>query len=149
MKSQYSNTGIAAVALLFAGSVFAQSVTVDAPWVRGTVIGQKATGAFMDLTSNADVTLVAVTTPLSASVEIHETRIEDEVMRMRPISRLKLTAGKTVQLKPGSYHVMLMDLKQVLKKGDVVPLILRIESADGKMQTLEVKAEVRDLAARQ
>jgi copper(I)-binding protein len=135
-------------AIFCAGAAIAQTVTIGSPWVRGTVSGQKATGAFMELTSSSDAALVSVTTPIAGSVEVHETRIEDEVMRMHPIRRLSLPAGKTVQLKPGSYHVMLMDLKQALNKGDIVPLTLHIENNDGKLQTLEVRAEVRDLTSR-
>ena len=52
-----------------------------------------------------------------------------------------------VSLAPGGYHVMLMDLKQQLKKGDVVPLTLQVENKDKKVETVEVKAEVRELTA--
>lgn len=65
------------------------------------------------------------------------------VMKMRAIPSLALPAGTTVALKPGGYHVMLMDLKQAMKPGDVVPLSLVVENAAGKRETIEVKAEVR------
>jgi copper(I)-binding protein len=142
-------TGCLFAALLFAGSVLAQSqsVTVATPWVRGTVAGQKATGAFMELTSRSDVTLVSATSPAAGIVEVHEMTMADGVMRMRAVPRLALPAGVTVQLKPGSYHVMLMDLQRPLKKGDTVALTLRLEHQDRKIETLEVLAEVRDLTA--
>jgi copper(I)-binding protein len=137
--------------LVFAGGAMAQSqsqsVTVGAPWVRGTVAGQKATGAFMELTSSSEVTLVSAASPAAGIVEVHEMKMDDGVMRMRAVSRLALPAGVTVQLKPGSYHVMLMDLKQPLKKGNTVALTLRFEHHDKKVETLEVQAEVRDLTA--
>jgi copper(I)-binding protein len=136
-------------ALLFASGALAQSqsVTVGAPWVRGTATGQKATGAFMELTSRSDATLVSAASPAAGIVEVHQMKMEDGVMRMRAVPRLALPAGVTVQLKPGSYHVMLMDLKQPLKKGDTVALTLRLEHQDRKIETLEVQAEVRDLTA--
>jgi len=68
-------------------------------------------------------------------------------MKMRAIPRLELPAGKPVQLGPGGYHVMLIDLKQPLKKGDMVPLTLQVESRDKKVEAVDVRAEVRDLTA--
>lgn len=136
------------VALLaFAGLVQAQ-VTVGEPWVRGTVAGQKATGAFMTLTSPTEAKLVSASSPVAGVVEIHEMSMDGGVMRMGAVKGgLPLPAGKAVELKPGGYHVMLMDLKQPVKAGDTVPLSLVIEGADKKAQTVEVKATVKALGA--
>jgi copper(I)-binding protein len=122
-------------------------VSVSSPWVRGTVQGQTATGVFMDLKSAEGAALVAAESPVAGTVEIHEMRMEGNVMRMRAIPKLDLPAGQTVHLKPGGYHVMLMDLKQPLKKGETVPLRLKFQGKDGKAQEVEIKAEVRDLTA--
>ena len=138
---------LAASVLALGQPVFAQDVQVENPWVRGTVPGQKATGAFMVLNSKQGGALVSVASPAAGVVEIHEMAMEGNVMKMRAIPKLDLPAGKNVELKPGGYHVMLMDLKQQLKKGDTVPVTLRIEGKDKKVATVEVKAEVRDLAA--
>jgi copper(I)-binding protein len=78
-------------------------------------------------------------------VEIHEMAMDGNVMKMRAIPGLELPAGKTVELKPGGYHVMLMDLKKELKAGDTVPLTLVVEGADKKRETIEVKATVKPL----
>jgi periplasmic copper chaperone A len=139
---------LAAVAgLVFASSAFAQ-VTVKEPWVRGTVAEQKATGAFMQLTSPADARLVEVRSPAAKIVEVHEMVMVENTMKMRAVQGgLELPAGKTVELKPGSYHVMLIDLKAPLKEGDVVPLTLVVQGKDGKKDTVEVKAPVRALNA--
>jgi copper(I)-binding protein len=72
-------------------------------------------------------------------------KMDGGVMKMRAVARLDLPAGKPVKLQPGGYHVMLMDLKQPLKKGDLVPLTLKFEGKDKSVETIEVKAEVRDL----
>jgi copper(I)-binding protein len=111
------------------------------------VQGQRATGAFMQLTAKESASLVAVESPVAGSVEIHEMKMENDIMKMRPIAKLDLPAGKAVEMKPGGYHVMLMDLKQPLKKGEAVPISLRFEDRDKKVRTIEIKAEVRDLAA--
>ncbi len=90
--------------------------------------------------------LVSATSPVAGVVEIHEMVMDGNVMKMRAVTGLELPAGKAVELKPGGYHVMLMDLKQELKAGESVPLTLVIEGAGGKRETLEVKAPVRALA---
>ena len=140
-------TAIAALGLALVSAAALADVTVKESWVRGTTPAQKATGAFMELTSSEDAVLVSASSPAAGVVEIHSMKMEDGVMKMRAMPKLDLPAGKAVKLAPGSNHVMLMDLKQQMKKGDVVPLTLKIEGKDKKVQTVEVKAEVRDLAA--
>jgi len=66
---------------------------------------------------------------------------------MRAVDKVALPAGKSVEFKPGGYHVMLMDLTGPLKEGDTVPLTLTVEDRAGKKQTLEVKARVKALTA--
>ena len=122
-------------------------VTVKEAWVRATVPQQQATGAFMQLSAAQDTKLVSASSPVTAVVEVHEMAMQDGVMRMRQVPSLALPAGKTVELKPGGYHVMLLDLKQQVKEGDTVPLTLTFEGKDGKRETLEVKVPVRALNA--
>jgi copper(I)-binding protein len=144
MKS-FFNPIIAAMSFA-AASAWAQ-VDVADPWVRATVPAQKATGAFMSLTAPAGARLVAASSPVAGIVEIHEMAMEKDVMKMRALpTGLDLPAGKAVELKPGGYHVMLMDLKQQMKEGAVVPLTLQVKAADGKLSSVEVKAPVRPLA---
>mgnify|MGYP000997398987 CR=1 FL=1 len=70
----------------------------------------------------------------------------NNVMKMSPVPGLDLPAGKAVELKPGGYHVMLMDLKAQVKEGDKVPLTLTIEQ-QGKQENVSINAEVRALAS--
>lgn len=122
--------------------------TVTEPWVRGTVAQQKATGLFATITSAKGGRLVSASTPVAGLVEIHEMKMDGDTMRMRALANgLELPAGKAVQLKPGGYHVMLMDLKQPLKAGDEIAVTLVIEGADKQRETLQLKAPVRALAA--
>jgi periplasmic copper chaperone A len=125
-------------------SALAQT-TVSDPWIRGTVAQQKATGMFASITSRSGGRLVSASSPAAGVVEIHEMAMEGNVMKMRAIPGLDLPAGKAVDIKPGGYHVMLMDLKQQMKDGDAVPVTLVIEGKDGKKETLEIKAAVRPL----
>jgi copper(I)-binding protein len=137
--------------LLVAGALLASAahaqVKIDEPWVRATVPQQKATGAFMRLTAAKDTRLVGVTTPLTPKAEVHEMAMQDNVMRMRQIPAIELPAGKPVELKPGGYHLMFLDLPAQVKAGDQVPLTLIFEDKSGARQTVEVKAPVRALNA--
>lgn len=145
MTNIHLKRALAASLLALAGTAFAQTTVKDA-WVRGTVAQQKASGAFMHITSAKGGKLLEVSSPVAGVAEIHEMAMQGDMMRMRAVPALELPAGKAVELKPGGYHLMLMDLKQQLKAGDSVPLKLVIEGKDGKRETLEVKAPVRALA---
>ena len=134
------------VGMLFAVSAAAQ-VVVSKPWVRGTVPGQKATGAFMEISSTEPVELVSIASPAAGLVEIHEMVHEGTVMKMRAVPKLEVPAGRKIEMKPGGYHVMMMELAKPLKKGDTVPLKLTFQGKDRKLLTVDVKAEVRDLNA--
>lgn len=138
---------LAALALTCAASAYAQ-VTVKDAWVRATVPQQKATGAFMQLTAAKEARLVSASSPVAGVVEVHEMAMVDNVMKMRALPNgLELPAGKTVDLKPGGYHVMLMDLKAEVKEGGVVPVTLVVQGKDGKKDSIEVKATVRAVNA--
>jgi copper(I)-binding protein len=139
----------AAASLLMFGSLAAHAqTTVAEPWIRGTVPQQKATGMFASITSTQGGRLVSASSPVAGVVEIHEMAMDGDVMKMRALANgLDLPAGKAVALKPGGYHVMLMDLKQQLKAGDTVPVTLVIEGAGKVRETVEVKAPVKALNA--
>ena len=130
-----------------AGCAIAADVKVDGPWVRGTVAGQKATGAFMAITASDGAALVSASSPLAGVVELHTMSMDDGVMRMRPVPKIDLPAGKAVELKPGGYHVMLMALKAPLKEGDAVPVTLTFKDKDGRESAVVVNAPVKALTA--
>jgi copper(I)-binding protein len=123
----------------------AAAVTATDAWVRGTVPAQKITGAFLTLQSSEDAKVVAVSSTASKTAEIHESGMEHGTMRMKAVDSVALPAGKRVELKPGGYHVMLVDLTRPLAAGDMVPLTFTVEDSRGKRSTVEVKAEVRAL----
>lgn len=132
---------------VFSGATFAADVVVKGPWVRATVAGQMATGAFMDLSSRSGAKLLSASSPIAGVVEIHSMTTEAGVMQMRPVAAIDLPAGKAVALAPGGFHIMMMDLKQGVKKGDVVALTLKLKASDGTIDTLEVRAEGRALTS--
>ena len=124
--------------------VSAQTVVNDA-WVRATVAGQPSTGAFMHITASSDSKLVEVQSPAAKTVQIHESKMENDVMSMQPVASVPLPAGKSVAIVPEGYHVMLIDLVGQIKVGDQVPLTLIVEDSKGVKESIEVKAQARAL----
>lgn len=130
-------------ALLFTlGWAHAQNVEVKDAWARPSVHGQQATGAFMKLTAKERLQLLSVSSPVAGVAEVHEMKMEGDVMRMRAVSALDLPAGQTVELKPGGYHVMLMNLKTPLLKDTTVPLTLVFKDAKGVQSKVEIALPV-------
>ncbi len=136
-------TAIALMAgCLLAGSALADTVKVDQPWVRATAPGQKVAAGFMNLTADADMTLLGGSSPVSRSLELHFMKMDNGVMEMRQMQEIALPKGKTVSLEPGDLHVMFIGLKDQLKPGRKVPMTLVVKGADGREQKLLVEAEV-------
>jgi len=132
-------------AALLSGAAHAQTaapVAVDGAWARASVPGQKATGAFMRLTAAQATSLVRAESPAAGVTEVHEMKMEGDVMKMRAVPSLELPAGKAVELKPGGYHVMLMDLKAPLAKGATVPLTLVFKDAQGAESQMQLQVPV-------
>lgn len=143
-----SSTLVFSLALLagsFCSSAALAQTTVQNAWVRGTVPQQQSTGAFFQITSAQGGKLISAASPVAATVEIHEMKMVDNVMKMAAVPGLDLPAGQTVELKPGGYHVMMMGLKQPLKGGDSVPLTLTVQGKDGKAEVMELSVPVRAL----
>ncbi|MBN1565855.1 MAG: copper chaperone PCu(A)C [Anaerolineae bacterium] len=138
------------------------ALTVNEPWVRATIpmaseesgetegesteSGETGgvTGAFMTIanTGNEADTLIraSVDASIAGTVEIHETTIdENDVMKMRPVEGIEIPADGNAVLKPGSYHIMLLNVQRDLNPGDTVQITLEFASG----QTLTVDAEVR------
>ncbi len=104
------------------------------------------TGAFMRLLSREGSRLVGASSDVAGVVEIHEMAMQGNVMRMRAIPGLDLPPGQPIELKPGGYHMMLMDLKRPLKAGEKIKVDLRVETRDKKLLTQPVELEVRPRA---
>ena len=130
---------------LTAFSVHAEVVIKDA-WIRATVPQQMTTGAFFQIQSNTDTRVVSVQTSAAGVAEIHEMKMENNIMKMRALDYLDLAAGKLVELKPGGYHLMLMDLKKQIKAGDIIPLTLILEGKDKKRESIDIKLKARSFS---
>ncbi|MDP1900346.1 MAG: copper chaperone PCu(A)C [Rubrivivax sp.] len=148
MKKELHQSIAGVVLALSVGALHAQAgVKVEDAWVRGTVPRQQATGAFMRLTPEKSLRLVAASSPMAGMVEIHEMALENDVMRMRQVPGVDLAAGRTTELKPGGYHVMLMMLKGQIKGGDAVPITLVFEDDAKRRFTQDIVAPAAALGA--
>ena len=105
-------------------------VRAEQPWARATAPRQTVGGMYVTLISPVDDRLVGASSPVAGHAEVHEMTMEGNVMRMRELTGgLRLPAGKAVALAPGGLHLMLVDLKQPLAAGQVIPVQLRFEHA--------------------
>lgn len=119
----------------------AAGLKIEHPWSRATAPGVSVGVGYLALVNEgakADV-LIGASSPLAAQVEIHVTRVEGGMMRMRRVERVSLPPGATVRFAPGGTHLMLTGLKRPLAVGETVPLLLRF--ADAGEQRVELKVE--------
>jgi len=129
-------------------AVAAQPAGVRDAWVRAPAPGQKVAGAYMEITGRANYWLISVASPVAARAELHATTLDGGVMKMRPLEKVELPGGKPVKLAPGGLHIMLIDLRQSLKRGDKVPITLTLLRDDlVNRAVFTVHAEVREAAA--
>ena len=140
---------IAFTACFSASSAFAQqSVTaVAAPvvsetWIKTTIPGSAVSAAYMQIKSATPCKLIKATSSAAGIVEIHDMKMNDGVMEMKALDAIDVPANKAVELKPGGMHVMLMNVKKPINKGDKIPMTLTFEGANKKtvLVTLELVA---------
>jgi len=144
------------------------SIKVTDPWARASSAMAAAGAAYMTIenTGSAADALIGASSPAAETVEVHETVVmatampsasdamggmatpvpsgaatggDGGMMGMQPVARLEIPAGGTVELKPGGYHIMLIDLTQDLKAGDKIEITLKFEKAGEVKVTVEVR----------
>lgn len=123
------------------GTAKTGGISVSAPWTRATPAGAKVAGGYLKITNNGTSAdrLVGATSDIAGRMEIHEMKMNDGVMQMRPLDAgLEIRPGESIELKPGGLHLMFMDTKRQLKEGDTVKATLTFEKAG----TLDVSFKV-------
>lgn len=118
-----------------------RELTIGHPYARATAPGQPSGGAYLSVRNGGAAAdkLLSATAEVSASVELHEMKMDGTVMRMREVSAIEVPAGKAVELKPGGLHIMLMGLKAPLKQGEQFPLKLKFEKSGEVTVTVNVE----------
>jgi len=108
------------------------ALQITSPWSRATPKGAGVAAGYMKITNTGTTPdrLVGGSSPVAGRVEVHEMSMDGGVMKMRPLKDgLELKPGETVELKPGSFHIMMLDLKQAVKEGERVKGTLTFEKA--------------------
>lgn len=114
------------------GEITLGDLTLSGGFSRATLPNAPVAGGFMTIVNNGDSDdrLVAASSPVSSRVEIHEMKMENDVMKMRELADgLPIPAGATVKLQPGGYHIMFMQIEAPFVEGETVNATLTFEKA--------------------
>ena len=125
----------------FAADVTAGNLTLSGAWTRATPPRARAGGGFLTIANSGEVDrLVSASSPVSTRTEIHEMAVQDGVMKMREMAEgIEVPAGGTLELKPGGYHMMFLELAGPFKEGESVPVTLTFEKAGAVEVSLKVE----------
>lgn len=142
---------LAIAALAFAATSFVLNAeqgpampSVSNVWVKTTVPGSTVSAAYMQIKSAVPLKLVKAESAAAGIVEIHDMKMNDGVMEMKALDLLEVPVGKTIELKPGGVHVMLMRLKKPIHRGDKIPLTLTFEGTRDGPVVVRLDATARE-----
>ena len=135
---------VAACAALLPLTAFAE-IRIEKPWVRETIGAGKVTAGYGKITNTGDDsdTLLSVSTPAAATAELHQSLDKGGVMTMAPVARLDIPRMGAVDLRPGGYHLMIMNVIRPLKRGESVSLVFTFAHAGA----VTVAADVLPISA--
>lgn len=122
------------------------TLEIGNPWTRATPPSAQSGGGFLTITNKGTTSdrLTAVRSTASTTVEIHEMKMDGNVMRMRELEKgVEIAPGATVELKPGGYHIMFMNLKAPFTKDGKILATLVFEKAG----SIDVELDVAALGA--
>jgi periplasmic copper chaperone A len=125
-----------------AGEIKAGDLVITQAWSRATPGGAKVAGGYLTIENkgSAPDRLISGSVDIAAKVEVHEMAMNNGVMTMRALDRgLTIEPGKTVKLAPGGIHLMMLDLKNPLKKGEKLPITLEFEKAGKVMVSFDIQ----------
>ena len=154
MKSSLLKTlSIGILGLGFCGSLMAQDVSktvtanaikIENAYVRATAPGQQVAGGFLKIENKGTADqLVSASSPVAGEVQLHEMSMDGNVMKMRQVKDIAVPANGAVELKPGGYHLMFLNLKGPFNAGQTVPVKLKFAKAG----EVEVKLPVNAVGA--
>ena len=126
-------------------TVKTDAIKIENAYTRATAPGQQVAGGFMKIENKGNVAdqLVSASSPAAGEIQLHEMAMDGNVMKMRQVKDIAVPAGGSVELKPGGYHLMFMNLKGPFAAGQTVPVKLKFAKAG----ELEVKLPVNEVGA--
>jgi copper(I)-binding protein len=121
------------------------TLRIEQPVARATPAGAKTGAVYFTIENNGKRTerLLRASSPIAAGVALHQMAQSSGMMTMRAVPSLEIIPGGRVELSPGAYHLMLIDLRQPLRTGDKFPLVLTFE----RLGTVTTTVTVEDMAA--
>jgi periplasmic copper chaperone A len=149
MKSNVLLGLSAVISIALSGVAFAQnasvgSIKIEHAYTRATAPGQQAAGGFLKIENKgAADQLISASSPIAGDVQLHEMAMDGNVMKMRQVKDIPVPADGAVELKPGGYHLMFLNLKGPFNAGQTVPVKLRFAKAG----EVEVKLPVNAVGA--
>jgi periplasmic copper chaperone A len=146
-----SSVLVASLVTLIANVAYAKdykagAIDIDSPWSRAMPKGASTAAGYMTIknTGTTPDRLVSASTPVAGKIEIHQMTMDNGIMKMRPVADgLEIKPGATVELKPSSIHLMIMNVKQPIQKGKPFPATLTFEKAG----TVDVEFSVEGIGA--
>ena len=154
VKSAIATLTMTFAAIVSATFVYAQpsATAIAAPvvsqsWIKTTIPGSAVSAAYMQIKSAAPFKLIKAESSAAGIVEIHDMKMNAGVMEMKALDAINVPANKAVALKPGGMHVMLMNVKKPINKGDKIPMTLTFEGANKKTVLVTLELVARESAA--
>ncbi len=126
---------------LFSNLLAQEEIQVEKYKIRLVPAPSKNSAMFCKIINNSskDIALIKAESSISKTVELHDMVMEGQEMKMRPVEKFLIKAKSSLELKPGSFHIMFIDLKQPLKLGEKHKVILNFDN--GNKITLDVPVE--------
>ena len=120
-----------------------ETLKIDHAWIREAPPGMQMMAGYLSATNNGDqeIAILSATSPAFGAIELHKTEVIDGTARMIEQKKLPIPPHGSLEMKPGSYHMMLMMPAHPLKAGEHVMMTLKLDDGSSRQVDYEVRKE--------